>query len=661
MYTNYSQQLPYQSYQNPSELYHSQTGYGLPIPGVEAVPPPTPKVDYEAPVFQTFQERKRAKEMALRAKVGEASSPSTHTSSASPAPTTYSRGPPQQPPLQSHRSPSPISPSPSTLAMMGQPSPVGGPPAPPSRSRSPLPSPISQNGSPAPGTPAQHISTRPLPSPRALPSFPPISPGAMPNRLDTASPHTPRRTDMPPPPVPSPIDTNLERSDTVSSVRSLDRSGFSSSPIKRSLPKPPVGVNNSKSLDRGIPSTAGISMGDGFRKSMNRKQPPVVEEGNESPLVNGMNGMSIGSNRSISPTPLPSVRTPSPSSSITPPVIITPDSSFDDRAPAKFTPLPAINLPDSETSSAATTDDEAEPQDISQVTPKAKKTTKEPSSPGIQFSGLPVISVSTSDTADEPSQGREISFAVPTINFDDGLPSINIPPVTTPSSNAPPASSQKQHRIQPDGSAFLCSGCNNAIIGRIVNAMNQRWHPQCFMCAECGELLEHVSSYEWEGKAYCHLDFHDKFAHKCHHCQTPIVDARFVTLNDEILGQRYYHELHFFCSECGDPFLDPSKSSAPGTEKIRQNDEDDEDNETSAFVIQKGHPYCERCHLRLHKPKCKACTKPIPDLAINAMGAKWHQECFVCAQCHDPFANNLFFPQDGKAYCTSCYESIIAS
>lgn len=95
-----------------------------------------------------------------------------------------------------------------------------------------------------------------------------------------------------------------------------------------------------------------------------------------------------------------------------------------------------------------------------------------------------------------------------------------------------------------------------------------------------------------------------------------------MTLEDENLGQRYYHELHFFCSECGDPFLDPSKSSAPGG--LAQGDE------TNPFVIHKGHPYCERCHLRLHKPKCKKCTQPIPDVAVSAMGAKWHANCFVC-------------------------------
>ncbi len=170
---------------------------------------------------------------------------------------------------------------------------------------------------------------------------------------------------------------------------------------------------------------------------------------------------------------------------------------------------------------------------------------------------------------------------------------------------------------------------------------------------------------------------HQRYAHRCHHCRTPIVDARFITLDNE-LGLRYYHELHFFCSECGDPFLDPSKSSAAGTEHNAA-----EESETSDFVIHKGHPYCERCHVRLHKPRCKACRLPIPDVAVSAMGAKWHTGCFVCSvssdretehreetkrddgacshrsqTCTHPFANNLFFPREGKAYCTECFEGM---
>lgn len=56
---------------------------------------------------------------------------------------------------------------------------------------------------------------------------------------------------------------------------------------------------------------------------------------------------------------------------------------------------------------------------------------------------------------------------------------------------------------------MVCGGCDGAIIGRIVSAMGVRWHPGCFRCTVCNELLEHVSSYEHEDRPYCHLDYHE--------------------------------------------------------------------------------------------------------------------------------------------------------
>ena len=47
----------------------------------------------------------------------------------------------------------------------------------------------------------------------------------------------------------------------------------------------------------------------------------------------------------------------------------------------------------------------------------------------------------------------------------------------------------------------------------------------------------------------------------------------------------------------------------------------------------RGHPYCEACHVRLRAPKCKRCARPVRDGqdALEALGGKWHWECFVCA------------------------------
>jgi hypothetical protein len=120
-------------------------------------------------------------------------------------------------------------------------------------------------------------------------------------------------------------------------------------------------------------------------------------------------------------------------------------------------------------------------------------------------------------------------------------------------------------------------------------------------------------------------------SHRCYTCKTAIIEERFVTLNDPALGgKRTYHEQHFFCAECGDPFLSPSSDQ----------DENDAD---VGFTVYNGHPYCEALayHMRLRMPKCRKCKKSIRDgiQAVEALGGKWCLGCFVCEVGSGPFLN----------------------
>jgi hypothetical protein len=78
--------------------------------------------------------------------------------------------------------------------------------------------------------------------------------------------------------------------------------------------------------------------------------------------------------------------------------------------------------------------------------------------------------------------------------------------------------------------------------------------------------------------------------------------------------------------------LDPSKSSSAGTEFNKGTDlKQDSDDLTKEFVINGKYAFCVECDIKLHRPKCAGCRKPIRDEALGAMGAKWHKECFCCA------------------------------
>jgi len=57
------------------------------------------------------------------------------------------------------------------------------------------------------------------------------------------------------------------------------------------------------------------------------------------------------------------------------------------------------------------------------------------------------------------------------------------------------------HYHQQTGS--LCSGCGKAILGRCVNALDKKWHPEHFVCAFCMNPLAGGSFTEHNNKAYC--------------------------------------------------------------------------------------------------------------------------------------------------------------
>lgn len=104
------------------------------------------------------------------------------------------------------------------------------------------------------------------------------------------------------------------------------------------------------------------------------------------------------------------------------------------------------------------------------------------------------------------------------------------------------------------------------------------------------------------------------------------MDESYITIDDPVLGKRQYHELHFFCANCGDPFIDPKAHS--------HSDATDPELAARPFTVHNGHPYCEACDLRLHRPKCSNCKKPISGDVLKALNKDWCEDCFVCTVSH---------------------------
>ena len=278
--------------------------------------------------------------------------------------------------------------------------------------------------------------------------------------------------------------------------------------------------------------------------------------------------------------------------------------------------IPTINLPDSP--SIQLNDSQPLP------------TINIPNIPSVSVSSfdVPTISPPTSDASSRPLPNPAARSRPTPANR----------PLPHHSSTTPAPSSHTNRSSLFQRATAQCAACALPIAGRIVSAASQRFHPACFSCFQCGELLECVAFYpepesfrssrlariqarlngvpisddearkyteEDDGddglRFYCHLDFHEKFSPRCRNCKTPIEGEVVVACGGE------WHVGHFFCAECGDPF----DASTP-------------------FVEKNGYAWCVGCHSKRFSGKCAGCRRPIVDMVVKALEREWHEECFCC-------------------------------
>lgn len=133
--------------------------------------------------------------------------------------------------------------------------------------------------------------------------------------------------------------------------------------------------------------------------------------------------------------------------------------------------------------------------------------TPSPVVPQIQVVDVPDISFTEPE---EVRAGPSITISVTEDNPNPIPKFLPMPATQSPQQRARSAPALVHlDRARRNQGGLSCGGCGGPIMGRIVNAMGSRWHPECFKCTTCNTLLEHVSSYEHDGKPYCHLDYHE--------------------------------------------------------------------------------------------------------------------------------------------------------
>lgn len=179
----------------------------------------------------------------------------------------------------------------------------------------------------------------------------------------------------------------------------------------------------------------------------------------------------------------------------------------------------------------------------------------------------------------------------------------------------------------------ICEHCGESINGGEMAVFASRaspglcWHPSCFACSTCNELLVDLIYFYHDGKIHCGRHHAELLKPRCSACDEII----FADECTEAEG-RHWHMKHFSCFEC-DIILGGQR-----------------------YIMKDGRPYCCGCFESLYAEYCEACGEHIgvDHAQMTYDGLHWHatENCFSCGQCKSSLIGCPFLPHQGRIYCS---------
>ncbi|KAL1453669.1 hypothetical protein WDU94_009989 [Cyamophila willieti] len=166
---------------------------------------------------------------------------------------------------------------------------------------------------------------------------------------------------------------------------------------------------------------------------------------------------------------------------------------------------------------------------------------------------------------------------------------------------------------------------------------NILWHPNCFVCSTCNELLVDLMYFHYKNNVYCLRDYAQMLdIPRCHACD------ELIFVNEYTLAEnKTFHVKHFCCYLCDKELC--NQSYIPVTPL----------NQESVG----SHPYCLDCYYANFSKTCAACDQVIDvkDKCIQFNDKYyWHirTECFACTYCKKYLNNEKFMMQFEKPFCS---------
>ncbi|CRK95502.1 CLUMA_CG008971, isoform A [Clunio marinus] len=179
-----------------------------------------------------------------------------------------------------------------------------------------------------------------------------------------------------------------------------------------------------------------------------------------------------------------------------------------------------------------------------------------------------------------------------------------------------------------------CRACVEPITSAYVKAerlgKDAQWHPKCFKCKKCSQLLVDLIYFHFDNEIYCGRDLAELMKiPRCAACDELILVPEY-TFADE----RNYHIKHFCCFHCD--------VQLAGQQYVS----DDTPN---------NNPVCLKCYDHYYANVCSCCTKIIAptEQGVSLKDIHFHMNCFNCGYCQKKLIGGRFCLRDRIPFCSA--------
>ena len=175
--------------------------------------------------------------------------------------------------------------------------------------------------------------------------------------------------------------------------------------------------------------------------------------------------------------------------------------------------------------------------------------------------------------------------------------------------------------------AKKCFQCSQSISnGKSILAENNQYHPECFRCFRCNQIINENKYRQHNSKPCCIRCFDQHYALRCEQCQQIISNEKKINFQG-----KDFHSNCFTCSICNQTI---------------NNDK---------FYEKNGKPCCNQCYENTYALKCSACSSPIIERYTIFEEKPFHIQCFRCSMCHRIIESTQTFQhKNQQIFCSTC-------